>query len=133
MTMCRAKRQMSASAERSGVGRGEAQPDPSSGEAMRPRHEAGSTGPGTSSLLTSTSRTARCGPACRVVWQGSDPFRFAPYADRIYLPEELRASANDLPFARLQSWQKGLEIFQNRLTTVCPGIDMVGVKSDAVL
>jgi hypothetical protein len=24
-------------------------------------------------LLTSTSRTARCGPACRVVWQGCDP------------------------------------------------------------
>ncbi|MGY4291680.1 hypothetical protein ACVWXO_010946 [Bradyrhizobium sp. LM2.7] len=24
-------------------------------------------------LMTSTSRTARCGPACRVVWQGSDP------------------------------------------------------------
>ena len=23
-------------------------------------------------LLTSTSRTARCGPACRVVWEGSD-------------------------------------------------------------
>ena len=23
--------------------------------------------------MTSTSRTARCGPACRVVWQGSDP------------------------------------------------------------
>src|SRR5438034_7328760 len=26
-------------------------------------------------LMTSTSRTARCGPACRVVWQGSDPQR----------------------------------------------------------
>ena len=25
----------------------------------------------TSTLLTSTSRTARCGPACRVVWQGN--------------------------------------------------------------
>ena len=24
-------------------------------------------------LMTSTSRTARCGPACRVVWQGCDP------------------------------------------------------------
>jgi hypothetical protein len=29
---------------------------------------AGSTPP----LMTSTSRTARCGPACRVVWEGSD-------------------------------------------------------------
>ena len=26
----------------------------------------------TSALMTSTSRTARCGPACRVVWEGSD-------------------------------------------------------------
>jgi hypothetical protein len=32
------------------------------------------------SLMTSTSRTARCGPACRVVWQGSDP-QGRPYAD----------------------------------------------------
>ena len=30
--------------------------------------------------MTSTSRTARCGPACRVVWQGSDR-KIAPYAD----------------------------------------------------
>ena len=30
--------------------------------------------------MTSTSRTARCGPACRVVWQGSDQ-KVAPYAD----------------------------------------------------
>ena len=29
---------------------------------------------------TSTSRTARCGPACRVVWQGSGR-KAAPYAD----------------------------------------------------
>ena len=27
---------------------------------------------GVSTLITSTSRTARCGPACRVVWEGSD-------------------------------------------------------------
>src|ERR1700757_5454448 len=32
------------------------------------------------SLMTSTSRTARCGPACRVVWQGCDP-KGRPYAD----------------------------------------------------
>ena len=30
--------------------------------------------------MTSTSRTARCGPACRVVWQGRS-LPAAPYAD----------------------------------------------------
>lgn len=39
-------RQMSASAERSGAGQGEALSDPGSDEARRPRHEAESTGPG---------------------------------------------------------------------------------------
>jgi hypothetical protein len=34
----------------------------------------------TSTLLTSTSRTARCGPACRVVWQGRGQMA-ASYAD----------------------------------------------------
>jgi len=46
MTMRRAVRQMSALAERSGVGQGEALSDPGSDEATRPRHEAKSTGPG---------------------------------------------------------------------------------------
>jgi group II intron reverse transcriptase/maturase len=46
MTMRRAMRQMSASAERSGAGQGEALSDPGSGEAIRPRHESESTGPG---------------------------------------------------------------------------------------
>jgi len=46
MTMRRAMRQMSASAERSGVGQGEALPGPVSDEATRPRYEAESTGPG---------------------------------------------------------------------------------------
>jgi hypothetical protein len=31
---------------------------------------------------TSTSRTARCGPACRVVWQGSLTICRGPYADQ---------------------------------------------------
>ena len=31
-------------------------------------------------MLTSTSRTARCGPACRVVWEGSG-LRTGPYPD----------------------------------------------------
>ena len=44
--MRKAVRQMSASAERSGVGQGEALSDPGSDEATRPRHEAKSTGPG---------------------------------------------------------------------------------------
>ena len=46
MTMRRAERQMSASAERSGVGQGETLPDPVSDEATRPRPETKSTGPG---------------------------------------------------------------------------------------
>ena len=46
MTMRGATRQMSASAERSGVGQGEALSDSGSDEAARPRHEAESTGPG---------------------------------------------------------------------------------------
>ncbi len=46
MTMRRAQRQMSASAERSGTEQGEALSDPVSDEARRPRHEAESTGPG---------------------------------------------------------------------------------------
>ena len=32
----------------------------------------------TPSLMTSTSRTARCGPACRLVWEGSGPDGPAP-------------------------------------------------------
>ena len=46
MTMRKAQRQMSASAERSGAGQGEALPDPGSDEATRPRDETKSTGPG---------------------------------------------------------------------------------------
>jgi group II intron reverse transcriptase/maturase len=46
MTMRRAQRQMSASAERSGAGQGEALSDPGSDEATRPRPEAKGTGPG---------------------------------------------------------------------------------------
>lgn len=40
--------------------------------------------------MTSTSRTALCGPACRVVWQGSINNVDRPYADSasrgIFLP-----------------------------------------------
>ena len=46
MTMRRAMRQMSASAERSGAGQGETLSDPGSDEATRPRPEAKSIGPG---------------------------------------------------------------------------------------
>lgn len=46
MTMRRAMRQMSASAERSGAGQGETLSEPGSDEATRPRHEAESTGSG---------------------------------------------------------------------------------------
>ncbi len=31
--------------------------------------------------MTSNSRTAGCGPACPVVWQGRLPLRGTPYAD----------------------------------------------------
>jgi hypothetical protein len=31
--------------------------------------------------VTSTVRTARCGPACRVVWQGTRGITSGPYAD----------------------------------------------------
>jgi len=31
--------------------------------------------------MTSTLRTARCGPACRVVWQGTRGITWGPYAD----------------------------------------------------
>ena len=41
---------------------------------------------GTSTLLTSTSRTARCGPACRVVWQGYGLLA-VPYADPAFFLE----------------------------------------------
>src|SRR5690606_27147288 len=33
--------------------------------------------------VTSTLRTARCGPACRVVWQGTRGIALGPYADCI--------------------------------------------------
>lgn len=33
--------------------------------------------------MTSTSRTALCGPACRVVWQGSINNVDRPYADSV--------------------------------------------------
>ena len=46
MTMQRARRQMSAEAERSGVGQGEALSDSGSDEALGPRHEVENTGPG---------------------------------------------------------------------------------------
>lgn len=46
MTMRRAQRQMSASAERSGAGQGEALSDPVSDEATRPRQETENMGPG---------------------------------------------------------------------------------------
>lgn len=39
--------------------------------------------------MTSTSRTARCGPACRVVWQGPVSYTDCPYADLVGLLEPL--------------------------------------------
>jgi hypothetical protein len=55
-------------------GRGEAESNPVSDEDRHPRPQPRSTG------LTSTSRTARCGPACRVVWEGRGR-KVPPYPD----------------------------------------------------
>ena len=71
MAMRRALRQMPAQAGRSEVGRGEAACGSGSDEARRPRHETGNTGAGLL-VFGAQIRTTRCGPACRVVWQGSD-------------------------------------------------------------
>ena len=70
-------RQMPARAGRVGEARGEAACEPVSDEAEGPRHGPNDTGSHDAALLhaaglmTSTFRTARCGPACRVVWEGS--------------------------------------------------------------
>src|SRR3984885_538994 len=56
-------------------GRGEAESDPDSDEDRRPRPQTRSTG------LTSTSRTARCGPACRGGGEGRG-CKVPPYPDR---------------------------------------------------
>ena len=77
MSMPKALRQMPARAGRAGAARGEAACEPASDEAEGPRHEPNDAGNHDAALLhaaglmTSTSRTARCGPACRVVWEGS--------------------------------------------------------------
>ena len=65
-----------------------------SDEDRRPRPQTEDTG------LTSTSRTAGCGPACPVVWQGRAVIR-SPYAD---LPPDghlgpLNASIQETPLA----------------------------------
>jgi hypothetical protein len=36
--------------------------------------------------MTSNARTARCGPACRVVWQGRLRKSRSPYADVLFYP-----------------------------------------------
>jgi len=89
-TMSKAMRQMLEQSGRVGRARGEAVCEPISDEACGPPHEHPDTGsakpkasPGgsleaaltretgaTQTLTTSNSRAARCGPACRVVWQG---------------------------------------------------------------
>ena len=79
--MSEAMRQMLEQSGREGVARGEAVSDPFSDEADGPPLEHRGTGlmepmvrtgavPEETSR-TSSSRTARCGPACRVVWEGS--------------------------------------------------------------
>ena len=48
-------------------------------------------------MLTSSSRTAWCGPACQVVWQGRSP-RAAPYADLSGDKKSAKNAAPLLPF-----------------------------------
>ena len=79
MSLGRALHQKPGNAGRNAGGRGEAEPEAKRDEARTARDETGS--PGREDLLgqawrapafiTSTARTARCGPACRVVWEGS--------------------------------------------------------------
>ena len=91
MQSCKVMRQMLGQPRRAGRRHGEAVPDTASDETGRTLHEHPGTGSaklmaGTGGLLeaaltrqnlgcaktvmTSNSRTARCGSACRVVWQG---------------------------------------------------------------
>jgi hypothetical protein len=94
--MSKAMRQMPDPSGRVSVAHGEAVRDLTSDEACGPLLEHPGTGSakqmaGTGGLLeaaltrqmvlTSNSRTARCGPACRVVWQGRLLLLGGPYAD----------------------------------------------------
>ncbi len=77
MTMCWKWHQTSALAERSRGGLDEAAFDHlGSDEDRRSRPQTEDTG------LTSTSRTAGCGPACPVVWEGRAG-DCSPYPDRV--------------------------------------------------
>ena len=92
MSRQKALRQMPAQAGRAGEARGEAASEPASDEAGGPQREPNDTGDphaallhaaltrdgATPSLMTSTFRTARYGPACRVVWEGSGQQWSAP-------------------------------------------------------
>ena len=74
MSMSEAMRQMPAPAGRAGAARGEAVRESASDEAEGPRREPSDTGKSdgfTPALMTSTSRTARCGPAAG--WCGRGP------------------------------------------------------------
>jgi hypothetical protein len=62
--MCWKWHQMSTLVERSGADEVKPSLTPGSDEDRRPHSQTRNTG------QTSTSRTARCGPACRVVWEG---------------------------------------------------------------
>ena len=88
MTMCWKWHQMSALAERSRGDSVKPQFDHlGSDEDRRPRPITEDTG------LTSTSRTAVCGPACTVVWQGRAVIR-SPYADWCALHWRTHAGAS---------------------------------------
>ena len=98
MSMSKAMRQMPARAGRAGAARGEAACEPVSDEADGPRHEPNDT------LVTSTSRTARCGPACWVVWEGSG------------LTVLVLSSALRLP-GRMATFQRTSGLASSRLST----------------
>ena len=75
--MPKVKRQMPAKSGQVCLAQGEAVRDPISDETYGPPHEHRDTGSAkskvgtgtTTTVMTSNSRTARCGLACRLVWQ----------------------------------------------------------------
>jgi hypothetical protein len=74
------------------------------------------------SLMTSTSRTVRCGPACRVVWQGCDP-QGRPLCRLVgQLPEPLTGDRCHLPAPIHFPWWPVSEPLSRKRTSGVPGV-----------
>src|ERR1700677_2275478 len=91
--MCWKWHQMSTLVERSGADEVKPSLTPVSDEDRRPHSQTGNTG------QTSTSRTARCGPACRVVWEGRGR-KASPYPN-LHLFGSENDAGSELDLARL--------------------------------